>query len=496
MSQAILDPNLMLMELAADCSNDPLAFSRAFWPWGSDKLPEKGPRDWQIEINEYIRQHLDNPSTRFTPCRIAVSSGHGIGKSAEIGMLLNWGMSTCAGCKVVVTAGTGGQLSTKTVPEVAKWFSMSLGRPWFDVQATSIRSTQTSNPQNWRADFVTWSEHNSEAFAGLHNKGKRIIVVFDEGSAIADKIYEVTEGALTDEDTEIIWLVFGNPTHNTGRFRECFGKFAGRWKTFQIDSRNVEGTNKEEIAKWADDYGEDSDWFRVRVRGEFPRSGDAQFIPSDVVEACRKYKADPSQYSHLPKVLAVDVARFGTDQTVIGARQGRQFRILKRFRGLDNAQVGERLIEIINEEQPDATIIDCDGLGSGVFDHLKYRGFNKRLFEFHGGANADDTNMYYNKRTEVWGWMRDWLKSGAAIPDDPELDTHLTSPTYDTAKGKKFFGTMFLEHKEDMKNRGLESPDCGDCLAMTFAVNVAAPKPKPKPVSYYPGQNESGWLGA
>src|ERR1039458_1186404 len=90
---------------------------------------------------------------------------------------------------------------------------------------------------------------------------------------------------MTDENTEIIWLAFGNPTQNTGRFRECFGKFKHRWKTFQIDSRTVEGTNKEQINKWIDDYGEDSDFVRVRVRGEFPRAGSSQFIASDVVAA-------------------------------------------------------------------------------------------------------------------------------------------------------------------------------------------------------------------
>ena len=137
---------------------------------------------------------------------------------------------------------------------------------------------------------MPWSEHNTEAFAGLHNKGKRIVLIFDEASAIADSVWQVAEGALTDENTEIIWLAFGNPTQNTGRFRECFGSLKHRWKTFQIDSRNVDGTNKAQIAKWIEDYGEDSDFVRVRVRGEFPRAGSSQFIPSDVVAAARNYR--------------------------------------------------------------------------------------------------------------------------------------------------------------------------------------------------------------
>lgn len=490
MSQAVLDPNLMLMELAADCSKDPAAFGRAFWPWGTDKLQSSGPRIWQNEIDQYIGQHLQNPETRFQPCRVAVSSGHGIGKSAKIGQTLKWAMSTCAGCKGVVTAGTGTQLSTKTVPEVSKWFKLSLGSPWFDVHATSIKSLQTNNPENWRVDFVTWSSHNTEPFAGLHNEGKRIILIFDEASAIDDKVWEVAEGAMTDENTEIIWLAFGNPTQNTGRFRECFGRFKHRWKTFQIDSRTVEGTNKEQLDKWVEDYGEDSDFVRVRVRGEFPRAGSTQFIPSDVVAACRRYKSEG--HSALPKVLSVDVARFGDDQTVIGTRQGRKACILKKLRGLDTVQVAERIIEIMGEEAPDAIIVDGDGIGAGVVDHLRYRGHTKRLFEFHGGEAAQDTASYYNRRAEVWGLMREALKANMEIPDDPELEADLTGPQYGFS-GKQ---QIQLEKKEDMKRRGMSSPDCGDMLAMTFAVNVAAPKPKPKAVSYYPGQNDTGWLGA
>jgi hypothetical protein len=490
MNSTLADPNLMLMELAADCSKDPLAFAKAFWPWESDKLPSTGPRAWQTEIMEYIGAFLCNPENKSNPCRVAVSSGHGIGKSAFLGMLIHWAMSTCAGCKVVVTAGTGTQLSTKTVPEVSKWFKMSLGARWFDVHATSIKSLQTSNPELWRTDFVTWSAHNTEPFAGLHNKGKRILLVFDEASAIEDKVWEVAEGAMTDEDTEIIFMAFGNPTHNTGRFRECFGKMKHRWKTFQIDSRTVEGTNKEQLTKWVEDYGEDSDFVRVRVRGEFPRAGSTQLIPSDVVESCRKYKAEA--YSALPKILSVDVARFGDDQTVIGVRQGRKFSILKKFRGLDTVQVAERVIEIISEEEPDATVIDADGIGAGVVDHLRYRGWNKRIFEFHGGEAAKDTASYYNRRAEVWGLMRDALKANMEIPDDPELADDLTEPQYGFSAKQQ----IQLEKKEDMKKRGKASPDCGDCLAMTFAVNVAAPKPKPKPVEMYAGQNDQGWLGA
>lgn len=485
-----LDPNAVsLARDIAALTHNPTGFARYAYRWGSDELEGSfGPRSWQSKINQYIQEHLQNPVTRYTPCRIAVSSGHGIGKSAEIAMITDWGMSTCEECKVVITAGTGPQLSTKTAPEVSKWFRRSINANWWTVNATSIRFKSEKLQANWRADFITWSEYNTEAFAGLHNKGKRIILIFDEASAIADRVWEVAEGALTDEGTEIIWLAFGNPTQNTGRFRECFGRYKHRWKTFQIDSREVEGTNKAEIAKWVEDYGEDSDFVRVRVRGEFPRAGASQFIPSDVVAAARKYRAEG--YESLPKIGACDVARFGDDQTVIGDRQGRKARIIAKYRGLDTVQTAHKCMEYIDNEQPDAFVIDGDGLGAGVVDNLNHAGYGHKtlIVEFHGGRPANDASAYYNMRAEVWGKTRDWLMAGCEIPDDPELDADLTSPQYGFSAKQQ----VQLEKKEDMKKRGIASPDSADMLAMTFAANVVKRPPVQAPNYQQYGSNS--WM--
>jgi hypothetical protein len=482
------EANEALVEDIAGFTHDPLGFARYAFAWGEGELSSStGPRTWQAGVLGDIGSHLQNPATRYQPCQIAVASGHGIGK-----VCTHWDSnrvgreSTCEDCRVVLTANTDTQLRTKTWPEVSKWFRLAINAHWWTVNATSIASKEKGHERIWRADAIPWSENNTEAFAGLHNKGKRIVVIFDEASAIADKIWEVTEGALTDEDTEIIWLAFGNPTQNTGRFRECFGKYKHRWKTFQIDSRTVEGTNKDQLDKWVEDYGEDSDFVRIRVRGEFPRAGSSQFIASDAVAAARKYKAEA--FEHLPKILSVDVARYGDDQTVLGVRQGRKFRVLAKLRGLSTVQVAERVIEWRDTEQPDAIVVDGDGIGAGVIDQLQHRGYGKGLFEFHGGMTPEDVSMYFNKRAEVWGKTREWINAGAEIPDDPELEQDLTGPMYYFSNKNQ----IQLEKKDDMKSRGLSSPDCGDCLAMTFAVKVAAPVKKKATVPVYrPG----GWMG-
>lgn len=471
----VLEPEAQLRQDVGSYSLDPPGLVDYIFPWGAGSLEKHlGPRTWQGEMLETLKEHLANPETRFQPLQLAVASGHGIGKTALIAMIMEWAQSTCEDCKIVVTAGTGTQLSTKTVPEVQKWFRLAINQHWWDINATSIRVKDETHQANWRTDFITWSLQKTEAFAGLHNIGKRIILIFDEASAIADLIWEVAEGALTDEDTEIIWIAFGNPTRNSGKFYEAITG-ANRWKKRQIDSRTVEGTNKALLDAQIKEWGEDSDRARVRIRGEFPRGGSTQFIPGDLVAAARKRKVEG--FETAPKILSVDVARFGDDRSIIGKRQGRAASILGKYYGVDTQKLGGLVIEAIDRENPEACVIDGDGIGGAVFDYVKARGYDRKtlLVEFHGGAAPFDPHKYLNKRAEVWGDMRDWLE-GASIPDDPEIDTDLTGPDYGYHPTKQ---CIVLESKDEMKARGVASPDIGDMFAMTFGVKVLPKKPKP-----------------
>lgn len=492
-------PEAELRQTLADYTWDPLSFVRFAYPWGEKDLESSfGPYEWQREELAALTAHLKNPTTRYTPFKDAIASGHGIGKTALIAMVINWGMSTCEDCKIVVTAGTGRQLSTKTAPEVAKWTRMAINAHWWDVQATSIRVLDPKHQQTWRTDFLTWNETTPDTWSGLHNRGKRIIVIYDEASAIADPIYDATEGALTDERTEIIWLVFGNPLRNSGRFYKCFGAQKHRWRNRHLDARQVENTNKTQIQAWEDDWGADSDFFRVRVRGEFPRAASTQFISSELVEKARARKLPEASYFRLPKIMAVDVARFGSNESVIGTRQGRMLRILKRFRGVSTDQLAEHVIECVEIEHPDIVVVDGDGVGGGVVDHLVLRGYGKGeknlVYEFHGGVKADDDVKYFNKRSECWGALRDWVAT-AQLPDDVDLDQQLTTIEY----GFTGRGQIQLEKKDDLVARGEPSPDLADMAAMTFGVKLAAArnleqrKPK-KVVPVTVGRTTTSWM--
>ncbi|MDE2098387.1 MAG: terminase [Patescibacteria group bacterium] len=473
MTQTIDNPELQLAQDIAGFSRDPFSYSMYAFPWGDGELSQyQGPRKWQRDILLQIRDHLSGPN-RFMPLRIAIASGNGIGKSCLISMLTSWALDTCEDSRVLITANTEPQLRTKTWPEVTKWKNLAITKHWWDVGATSIRSAVADHSNGWRADMTTWNVKNPSAFQGLHNVGKRILIVFDEASGIPQEIWDACVGCETDANTEIIRLSFGNPLNSTGPFRECFGAKAHRWSHYHIDSRAVEGTNKALFDQWVADYGEDSDLVRVRVRGEFPRVASTQFIAQDDVTNCRKYKADDKIISGLPKILGVDVARFGDDRSSIMMRQGRKSTMLLKVHGLSTAEMAERVIEQWQKLKPDGVVVDGDGLGAGVVDHLRYRGFSKGLHEFHGAERPMDAAMYANRRAEIWGKMRDWLSADAELPDDPEIEQDLTGVQY----GMNGRGQIQLEKKSDMKSRGLASPDIGDALALTFAVSVKA-RPK------------------
>jgi hypothetical protein len=461
----------LLAEDMGQYSRDPLGWVWYAFPWGHGPLEGiPGPEQWGLELFDELGRHLRGPDWD-QPFQKAIASGHGITKSATIAQLALWSLCTMEDARAIVTANTELQVRTKTWPEITKWYHRLINKHWFTLTDTSIYRADRDHEKNWRLDRVTWSANNTEAFAGLHNQGKRISVFFDESSNIHDKVWEVTEGALTDMETQIVWCAFGNGTRNVGRFFECFGKYRHRWRARQIDSRNVRVTNKDDIRRKIEDHGEDSDYVKVRVRGMFPSRGTNQMIAQDTVDQAQRREAVSSIAD--PLIIGVDVAREGDDQSVIGVRRGQDARTWpwKKLRGADSTQVASHVSRIVKGFQAqgltvDAIFVDATGgYGGAVIDRLRELGYAPIGVQF-GGAAAE--KQYANKRAEIWFRMADWLKVGGAIPADDELSMELTSQTY-------FFNVrdqLILTDKASMKLDGLPSPDCGDALAVTFAEPV------------------------
>jgi hypothetical protein len=467
------------------CRADPLRFVAEAFCWGAERLTgcgEHGPAPWQRRQLAEIGEALT--AAPHAPVQHATASGHGVGKSALAAWLVLWGLMTLEDTRGVVTANTEVQLRTKTWAELAKWRGR-LGpelRETVVVEASAIRPADRARARAWRIDAVAWNERSTEAFAGLHNAGRRVLMVFDEASAIPDAVWDTAEGATTDAGTQVIWCVFGNPTRNSGRFREAVrGRFRHLWKGRSVDSRSVDRTNKARIEQWLDSYGEDSDFVRIRVKGEFPRASSTQFIATDLVQAARARA--PGYIAWDPVVFGVDVARFGDDASVLAIRRGRDARShpWKTWRKMDTMDIAAHVAEQARRLEPAAIFVDVSGgLGAGVADGLRFLGHRRQVIDVQFGAtggpvilNGGLTLRAANKSAEMWMKMREWLEAGA-IPDDDAVEADLTGREYGFRGADS---AIQLEAKDDMKRRGLASPDHADALALTFAYPVTPRTP-------------------
>ena len=430
------ETKLMTEMWSMNIKDDPYNFVKFTFPWGVKDTPLedfKGPRKWQEKILREITTHIQRNQRLDMPemFRLAVASGRGIGKSALVAWLILWMLSTRLGSTIIVTANTEQQLRSRTWAELGKWLTLAINSHWFSKTATTIKPAQWFEEALIRdlkidtgyyyAQAQLWSEENPDAFAGIHsNYG--VCLIMDEASGIPSPIYSVSEGFFSEPTKDRYWFCFSNPRRNTGPFYDCFNSNRQFWRTEQIDSRNVEGTDKELFQRMIEQYGEDSTVSRVEVMGEFPRADDDTVIPMELVRAA--VERDVALTAGEPILWGLDVARFGGD--VIG-------------------------------------------LGAGVVDRLREQNLPVR------GVNVSEApstkKNYLNLRAELWFSIKDWLAGrDCRIPNDDELVAELASPSYKyTSTGK-----IKIESKEEMKRRGLKSPDKADALALTMAGSAAS----------------------
>lgn len=487
--------DLQLAEELKKFYDDPLGFVLFAYPWGKPGrlANHDGPDEWQREfltkLGEHTRKRNFTGMSPVMPVRMARSSGHGIGKSTVVAWVVDWIRSTRPMSKGTVTANTFTQLKTKTWAAIQTWCRLSITSHWFKVTNESFYHLQY--PESWRCDAQSCKEENSEAFAGQHAADSSSYYVFDEASAIPDPIFTVAEGGLTDGEPMI--FMFGNPTRNQGKFhRVCFGIERDRWDHAEIDSRTAKMSNKPLIEEWAMDYGEDSDFFRVRVRGLPPRASDSQFIDMDRI--LKAQKRDVKVADNEPLVAGVDLAWGGEDKNVVRFRRGIEGRndgvhLPKPIKipgelTRDPAVLTVRLADLLSMEHDcggkklkiHTMFIDSAGIAGPVGNNLRLLG-HKNVVDINFGADSPNPKQVYF-RDYMWQKSKDFLLVGA-IDKDPQLETDGTGPGFkmDTSQRVK------LEPKDQMKKRGLSSPDDWDAFALTFAYAVSPVKPKKSQVN-------------
>lgn len=471
-----------LADAMAGYYDDPLGFVMAAFPWGEPGplLNHSGPDDWQREFltdwgNEIKERKFDGVHA-VLPIRMARASGHGIGKGVLSAFIAAFILSTRPDSIGTVTANTFPQLETKTWATIQKWMGYCITARWFEILPSIIY--RKGRRASWFVTPQTCREENSEAFAGQHSANSTSWYIFDESSNIPSKIFEVADGGLSDGESMI--FAFGNPTRNQGEFHSiCFGKLKNKWLAKSIDSRECRFTNKEKIAEDLKDWGEDSDRFRVRVRGLPPAQGDMQFIGSDLVYSAQRHP--PASFADDPLVAGLDVARGGEDWNVVRFRKGMDGKSIPPIRipgeqTRDSMVLVTKLSEVLSDPRRKIAMLFVDSaFGGPVVNRLRQLGY-RNIQEINFASASPDPHQA-NMRAYMWNRMKEWLQLGGGIPDkDQNLEEDLTGPGYHTNNRDQ----LVIESKEDMAKRGLHSTDDGDALALTFARPVMPPRPQAK----------------
>jgi len=472
--------------------DDPLGFVDFIYPWGVAGTPlanYAGPYEWQREELAAIGEHMKK--VRFAQengmpmpvYRAAFSSGRGPGKSALFGMAAHWHISAHVGAQTIVAANTESQLRTKTFPEIGRWVAMALNAHWFEVEglrvtpaawfAGAVREQWKIDPKYWSVIGQTWTEENPEAFAGSHN-AYGLLQLFDEASGIPAGTWDTADGFFTDRTPYRFHLAASQMRRTSGRFFDLFHnrRFMEQWRTRSMDTRKMpDCVDQEWVRKFIELHGVESDEVRVEIMGEAPGMGESQLIPSDLVRAAQEREL-PMNDTGEPLIMGVDPAPRG--RTVIRFRQGRNARdCCERdtrmvLNGADNVQIAGEVARLVQKWKPDAVCVDF-GMGTGVIDILRHT-HRIKIVEIRFGERAVTLNSEWATRGgELWSFVRDWL-DGGEIDRSDELFRDLTSREWRWSgrEGAK----KILEDKEDLRARGIPSPDDADALACTFAARV------------------------
>jgi hypothetical protein len=465
-----------LAELAGTYSLDPLGFVLDCIE-GTEAL-DTWQRQFLEDLGRAVRERNFDPYNPLPvePIRMAVASGHGIGKSTLISYVFWWIMSTRPNAKGRVTANTYTQLETTTWAEIQKWGKLCRFKSWFEITGSKIYHLEAR--ESWFAAPVTCAQENSEAFAGQHNRESTSFYLFDEASLIPDTIWEVADNGLTDG--EPMWFAFGNPTRNTGKFYEaCFGGWQHRWDSRSIDSRTCKFPNHDLHDQWIADHGLESDYVKTRIRGLPPAQAEGQLIGRDLVESAQRRRVE--MLPDDPLIAGVDVPDGGSAWFVVRFRRGLDSRPGRRIpapvrvagskidRPTMIATCAELLSETSNDGRIAAMFVDA-AFGAAIVERLNSIG-HKNVHEISFGGKSPDPR-YGNMRAYMWAkQLKDWLGKGAIDPGDRKLAADLMAPGFHQKLNGD--GAFILESKDDIKEHYADSIDDADALALTFARHVA-----------------------
>jgi hypothetical protein len=403
--------------------------------------------------------------------RVAVRSGHGVGKSAEAAWISTHALCCYALAKVIVTAPSGPQLWDALFAECRLWFNRLPEGLRGLFQLGVDRITAIAAPEQLFVSARTSRAESPEALQGIHAEGGIVILICDEGSAIPESVYEAGSGSMSGHNC--VTLVFSNPTRTSGFFYDIFHRLKDMWFTKHVSCLDSKRVSKDYVEDMKARYGEDSNAYRVRVLGEFPIKDDATYIPLELVSAAmeRDISEDPGALWD----WGLDVARFGTDRSVLTKRKGKVVRDAPKYwRGFDTMQltgaVKHEYDSVPVNERPREILVDVIGMGAGVVDRLRELGLPVRGVNVSESPAFDPNGQYSLLRDELWAKGKLWLEArDCKLPNDEGL-YELAHPRFSYLSN----GKLKIESKPDMKKRGLLSPDYADSFLLTLASEAAS----------------------
>ena len=423
------------------------------------------PDKWQ----ESVLSNFANPDTK----RIAMMACAGPGKSAVLAWC-GWNFLSCYGAigqhpKGAAVSITNDNLSDNLWAELAKWRNRS------QYLMTAFEWTKTrvfakDHPETWFLSARSWAktanaEEQGRVLSGLHSE--YVIYLIDESGDQPPSILRAAEQGLSNCKIGKI-LQAGNPTSQEGMLYHSVISQRANWQVTNITADPDDPNRSNRIDKaWAqsqiDMYGRDNPWVQAYILSQFPSSSLNTLLSVEEVEASIKRFVGKQDYDFSQKRIGVDVARFGDDKTVLFPRQGLIAFKPTELRGARTNDIAALLLKMkIGFDSEMELIDDTGGYGSGVIDSYLQAGQSAIPVNF--SSSASDVR-YFNRRSEMWFEMADWIKRGGGLPDVPELRRELTTPTYTFQKGK-----FRLEEKDQIKKRLGYSPDYADALAITFAL--------------------------
>ncbi len=418
--------------------------------------------------------------------KITIRSGHNTGKTTLLAWVILWYVVTRFDCKIPCTAPTASQLRDALWPELHKWRSMMPVELADEIEITQERVSIKSGPHLQFAVARTSRKENPEALQGFH--AANLLFVLDEASGIDEVIFEVARGALSNPGARI--LMASNPTRTLGYFYDSHNVHRDRWTCLHWSCLDSPFPDPQYAVEVAEDYGEDSNFYRVRVLGDFPAQESDQFIALELLEAASLRE---NVVADGPVIWGLDPAWMGNDETVLCKRQGDVvLSILGRY-GLDTMQTSGWIANEYEEAEikPQVIVVDTIGIGAGVFDRLKE--LNYPVMGCNVAEAPSVNGKFINKRAELWQAYREWLQARRGkIPDDGKLIGQSSCVKYGFASN----GKLQIESKADMRKRGIHSPDRADAVILTFYVKpLLNQKPAAQPYTP-PAFSSSGWMAS